>query len=302
MFNSAFNDFIKDTLLFPIFIYPKVRDLPFPKFQLDNLIFYFPIFIFLLTGFNLYIYLKRKNKDIYLWLISFLSLFLLYLFFYSSLRADIEHLLSTLTLVIILFFVVLNNLFKRSFDADKNNIKKITAHLACFLTVILLIFPGMIKFNNLPPKYSIKNHSICMHSRAIGMYCDNSEFSHSQNQVIQYIQKNTKPNDKIFVGNLRHDKIVYNDIIFYFFSDRNCAIRYHELHPGLINTNEVQREIINKFRQIYVPYVILWEGAEEINEPNASSKSSGALDFDNFIKTNYKIEKKFGSYMILRHI
>lgn len=300
IFNSALIDFIKDAVIFPLSTYPKVRDLPFPRLQLDNLIFYFPILVFSLTGFSIHLYFK--NKDNRLWGIFFLLLFSLGIFFYSSLRADIEHFIPTLFLTIVLVFIILNKSLKNRFNLDKNNIQRIITHIFASSIIILFIVPSLIKFNNLPPEQTSKNKLIYTCDRGRGMYFDNSEFSHSQNQAIQYIQKNTKQNEKIFVGNSRHDKLIYNNIMFYFFSERDCATKYHELHPGLITTKEAQKEIINEFKQIYVPYVILWAGAEKMNEPNASSKSNGVLDFDNFIKKNYEIEKKFGSYIILRHI
>jgi hypothetical protein len=139
-------------------------------------------------------------------------------------------------------------------------------------------------------------------NRAQGFY-DNSGIAKSLTLAVQYIQDNTGQNEKIFVGNLRHDKVVNSDVMFYFFSQRHSATKYYELHPGLANTQKIQKAIIGDLIKAKVRYIVLWSGSKlKTDEPNESSKSSGVLDLDNFIQRNYKIEKDFSSYLILKHI
>jgi hypothetical protein len=90
--------------------------------------------------------------------------------------------------------------------------------------------------------------------------------------------------------------------MFYFLSERNSATKYYELHPGLTNTEKIQKEIIKDLVKTNVRYIILWSGRENVSEPNESSKSSGVLDLDNFIRKNYRVRKVIGSYIILSHI
>ena len=44
-------------------------------------------------------------------------------------------------------------------------------------------------------------------------------------QAIQYIQKNTPEGSELFVGLGRHDKILLNDIAFYFLAKRTPATK-----------------------------------------------------------------------------
>jgi hypothetical protein len=134
--------------------------------------------------------------------------------------------------------------------------------------------------------------------RAKGFY-DNSELAQSQASAVKYIQSRTLPDEKIFVGNLRHDKVVNSDVMFYFLSGRHAATGYYELHPGVTNTRSVQRQIIHDLENGGVKYIILWSGAEDVNEPNASNAQTDARDLDDFIGKNYRLEKNIGVYSIL---
>jgi len=136
-------------------------------------------------------------------------------------------------------------------------------------------------------------------NRAKGIYVfENQEYFLST--AIKFVQANTKPDELIFVGNSRHDKIFVNDIMFYFLSERHSATKYHELHPGLATTKEVQLEIIDELKRNNVKLIVLWSGAENVAEPNESSLSSGVTDLDDYIKTNYVPVMYFGPYKILQ--
>ncbi len=137
--------------------------------------------------------------------------------------------------------------------------------------------------------------------RSRGIYVfENQEYFLST--AIKFIQANTKPDELIFVGNSRHDKIFVNDVMFYFLSERHSATKYHELHPGLANTEEVQREIIDELKRNNVKFIVLWSGAENVNEPNESAISSGVTVIDDFIKMNYVPIMYFGPYKILQKL
>jgi len=137
--------------------------------------------------------------------------------------------------------------------------------------------------------------------RARGCY-DQTEFTQAQRAAIKYISERTGPDERIFVGNLRHDRIVTNDIMFYFLSERDSATMYHELHPGLATTREIQEKIIDDIKRHDTRYVVLWAEDEKTVEQNESNKPSGVSALDNFIQENFKAVRGFDSYMILyRH-
>ena len=90
--------------------------------------------------------------------------------------------------------------------------------------------------------------------------------------------------------------------MFYFLAERHSATKYHELHPGLATTEEVQLEIIDELKRKNVKFIVLWSGAENVTEPNESSVSSGVTLLDDFIRTNYAPVMYFGPYKILQKL
>lgn len=309
IFKSAFKEFINDAVIFPITVYPKVRDLPFPELKVNSLIFYLPLFIFLLTSIRLLFYnWQVKIKDTVPWLTLFFLFSGLGLFNYTNVRVGISHLLPTMIPAIILFILLfhnlLNNLTRKAIYFYKSLIWAV-ASLICLVLIFYLTKPSFLVYSKQPMPISKmqRKEGLLNINRAYGFY-DDSELAQSQALAIQYIQGKTDKHEKIFVGNLRHDRVVNSDVMFYFLSERHSATKYYELHPGLINTQRVQKEIINDLIKANVRYIILWSDPRNvnINEPNESSKSSGVTTLDNFIQKNYKIEKIFGSYTILSRI
>ena len=119
-----------------------------------------------------------------------------------------------------------------------------------------------------------------------------------QEAAVQYVLEHVPPDQAIFVGNVHHDRIFLNDIVFYFLAERRSATQYHHLHPGLATTEPVQRDIINSLEAGPVDLVVLYSGAEGVNEPNLSSVSSGVHILDQFIRANYVPTVTFGQYQI----
>jgi hypothetical protein len=114
---------------------------------------------------------------------------------------------------------------------------------------------------------------------------------------VLYIQAYTKANEPIFVGNRRHDILFVNDVGFYYLAGRPSATRYSELHPGVANTLPVQQEIANELDTKQVNLLVLvdiWLS----NEPNGSSKSTGVVYLDNYIREHYFLIAGFGEYQV----
>jgi len=308
--NSAFKGFINDTIVFTVTTYPKARDLPFPGLKLDTLIFYLPLFVFLLTCVRL-LFFKWKDKieDASPWILLFFLFSGLGLFNYTSLRTCMPQLLPTMIPVIILFVLLFNGFLKRVTGKNTPFYKNLifaTSSLVCFILLFYLTKPSFKLFakkSGCATGIQIKNSSLNI-DRGRGFYGD-SQRVESLTAAIRYIQDNTKNDEKIFVGNLMHDKTVNSDVMFYFLSERNSATKYYELHPGLTNTRRIQKEIIGDLIKADVRYIILSSEASHINDiddSNESGKSSGVKDLDNFIQNKYKVEKTFGAYLILKRV
>lgn len=169
-----------------------------------------------------------------------------------------------------------------------------------FFLCILLLYSSLkpyIKAVQYIPRNIGKNKIYI--PRANGIY-DFSDYAQNQALAIKYIQDRTKSDYKIFVGNLRHDRVLNSDVMFYFLSERHSATKYYQFEPGFTNTQKIQRKIINDLLLNDIRYLVLWSASEDIKEPNDSCKSSGVRELDDFIKNHYKVEIVFGPYSIFK--
>ena len=77
--------------------------------------------------------------------------------------------------------------------------------------------------------------------------------------IISFIRENVPPSEAIYSGLVRHDAVVISNQNFYFMSGRRVASRYNELHPGIVDREEVQREIIGDLERLGVRCAVLWD-------------------------------------------
>jgi hypothetical protein len=124
--------------------------------------------------------------------------------------------------------------------------------------------------------------------------------SFEQSILIQTIQQLTAPGDTVYIGLTRHDRVFANDVMLYFISERDSPTRYQELHPGLVNTEPVQREMIADLEKHAPKLIVLTNMFEGANEPNDSSLSSGVHLLDDYIRDHYHLATTAGSYRFLR--
>lgn len=291
---SAFSDLVSSTIVFPIKVYPRFRYLPFPGFGTNAIIFYLPILIFVITIICIAFQKKNRTTEQEKRLFALFCLFLGIGFLnYSSVRSDIRHLLPTMIPTIILFGLLVSAATDRLRAKHKGRFMLIVNLTA----LILLVISATPKAKLL--LLHIKQPGLELDlGRARGCY-DQTEFTQAQREAIQYIRERTRPDERIFVGNLRHDRIVTNDIMFYFLSERDSATMYHELHPGLATTREIQEKIIDDIKKYNTRYIVRWTDDEKTVEQNESNKPSGITALDNFIQQNFTTVQGFDSYIIL---
>jgi hypothetical protein len=121
-------------------------------------------------------------------------------------------------------------------------------------------------------------------------------------QAILFITSHTSPDQKLFVGLIRHDRIYGNDNLIYFATQRLPATRWSHFDPGLQNSYPVQLEMIQELEQNVPPYVVLDSEFEQFHEPNDSSKSSGVTLLDDYLRTHYRPVAVFGPLSISQRI
>jgi len=123
-----------------------------------------------------------------------------------------------------------------------------------------------------------------------------SNMSQDLQDLVLFIQSRTTDNEAIYVGVKNHDRFITNSVIVYFLANRKCATKYHELHPGVATTSNVQKEIIGELKDPSVKLVILRLGFQE--EQNDSRIDSKVDLLDSYILTNFEMIRTFGSYEV----
>jgi hypothetical protein len=113
-------------------------------------------------------------------------------------------------------------------------------------------------------------------------------------RTIEFIDSHTTPDQPLYVGLIRHDKIFAADNITYFATQRLPATRWSELDPDLESRYDVQTQMVDEFEKNVPPYIVLDSEFAQQNEPNDSSKSSGVTLLDDYIRDRYQQVASFG--------
>lgn len=106
-------------------------------------------------------------------------------------------------------------------------------------------------------------------------------------RAARFVQANSLPEEKLFIGLSHHDRVLMNAVTGYFAAQRLPATHWHTFDPGLQNRADIQKEIITELRQQRTRLLILDNSFDSLREPNGSSLSSGVTFLDDFIKTHY---------------
>lgn len=119
-------------------------------------------------------------------------------------------------------------------------------------------------------------------------------------QAIQYVQAHSRPADYIYVGTIRHDRLLVNDIAFWFLSNRRSPTRWHHYEPGITTSAPVQNTIVAELTARPPALVVLSAEWEQSYEPNESRFSSGVMILDQYIADHYEPAAIFGPIAVLR--
>jgi uncharacterized membrane protein SirB2/uncharacterized membrane protein (UPF0136 family) len=303
------HELLDDLVRTPLTIMPKFRDLPYPslfpdpaeiiagqhfsisfiKSVLSGLPFYFPFVIggiavmYILSVAPKRFHLKEKHFGILLILLLGFGFFN-----QARVRSDHVHLIPVAIPAVILFPLMLS----REHMGGRRSMRI----FGWILFFLLTLSRSYLFLQSLPPQ-SLKLTSLNI-PRGKGILI-REEDARNLEQTVQYIQAKVPRNDDIFVGNLMHDRIFENNIMFYFLCERHSATKYYELHPGVGTTLSVQNHIVDALVNQKVNYVVLCN-VKKVIEPNESKNSSGIHVLDNFLRRNYEYIRNFGGYLILK--
>ena len=121
-----------------------------------------------------------------------------------------------------------------------------------------------------------------------------------QTEAVLYLQARMAPGEPIFVGLLRHDKILANDVGFYFVSKFRPITKWYQFDPGLQTSAIIQTSIARDLERIKPMYVVLDSKFEDVVEQNESAVSSGVSLLDHYIVDHYKSVASFGTCFVMK--
>lgn len=285
-------------LIFPLTEFPKVRDLPYPKFTgaPDSLPFYAP-FVIYGAGFVLAVReLARPASDESrrraLALLS-IVVFGAFGFNQARVRSDLIH-----TVHFFLTSLIALPALAQGAARLGRVVGWIMATVLVTLVAGLLVEPLDHWF--MTRERSVTRQALAARSRngppaAWGLLLQDWQLN-----VYMASTFYLEPGQPIYFGLKNHDKVFANDVMSYFLAGRPPVTRYHEMHPGLIETAPVQREIVAELERTRPPVLFLtamFEGAQEANEAN---KDSDVEILDEYIRKHYLPYGSSGPYEIMR--
>ena len=214
--------------------------------------------------------------------VALFGLGLLGIFLTARVRADAEHLLPpfALGLVLLAWWV----------DAPATHLlgrRAVGAACACLL-VLLAAAAGPPNPSSVPPA----GVEEAFRTRARGLTGPDSDFLLAAGDVAS----RTREGEAVFCGNSRHDVTSMNPALFYFAAGRPNATRYDNLHPGVVTTGEVQREIAFDLEAKRVRVVVLWR-EPGIAEMKAASPG-GADVLDAYLQLAFVPVQAYGRYEV----
>jgi hypothetical protein len=124
--------------------------------------------------------------------------------------------------------------------------------------------------------------------------------------IVAFVCANTREGEPIHVGVARHDAVVIGTPRFYFLCDRPPATRYQELHPGIADRVDIQREMIADLDAKQVRCAILWRFGwpEDVLDGILRRRmervpGTGAKLLDEYFATQFEPVFERGEYVVL---
>lgn len=298
----GFDNVVEQLIIFPSKIFPDYRSLPFPNpFDIffankslttklnifwTGIVFYLPLVFYIASIIIIYKNQNNGTKIIEKLKINHIVISGLFFYLQASIRSDLEHLLPTLFISSILLVYVI-------YIFGKNKFTKI---LFTALILFMLSVPTYKKFELFNKSFVLQKIP-----RVNGILLSPIT-AYELNTIHNFFKQNVSNDEKIFIGNTRHDLIYINDVMMYFVLNRPISTKYHELSPGLATTKNTQLEIIRDLQNNKVKFVILRREENPKPEKNLSSLSTGITILDDYLEINFNEVFSTPNYIIKKAI
>jgi len=120
------------------------------------------------------------------------------------------------------------------------------------------------------------------------------EFAPEALCAADYVAARTRPDERIFVGTMRHDKLFVNMIELYAAAERRPGTHWYHFDPGLQTRADIQGQMIADLARNDVRWVIRDASFDGMAEPNASAVSSGVTLLDDHLARAFRPVATFG--------
>lgn len=120
------------------------------------------------------------------------------------------------------------------------------------------------------------------------------------------VERYVPEDGRLYAGERRHDIAITSPKRLYFLLGRRPAVRYHELHPAITDTEPVQREMLEDLERHEVRLVILRRTFPDDHldrwrdELRRDVPSVGATLLDETLRERFVHEAQVGAYEVLR--
>jgi hypothetical protein len=102
----------------------------------------------------------------------------------------------------------------------------------------------------------------------------------------------------LFVAPPRFDQVTVGNPLLYVLAEKDNPTRYDVLQPGVVTTEEVQREMRDDLERARPELLVRWRDPRTAPEDNGSGVSSGVTLLDDYLRTRYRRVARFGAYEV----
>jgi hypothetical protein len=102
----------------------------------------------------------------------------------------------------------------------------------------------------------------------------------------------------LFVAPPRFDQVTVGNPLLYVLADEPNPTRYDVMQPGVVTTEDVQREIVDDLEAERPDLLIRWRDPRTAPEDNGSGRSSGVTIVDQYLRSEYRLRARFGFHEV----
>ncbi len=289
----------QDLVVFPATVFPEVRAIPYPPPGWRTGAFYHPIFV--LAAAVLFLVSRGRARTPAwehprTWALVLFTGFTLLFLNQARIRSDAAHLVPALLSSVVPLCLLADEGVRRWRDPTRSGRPALLliAVLAVFITTVSVVEPLALRWR-LFREYLLPGEMYTFQmDRARGVMVPGA--SRGYENLVDYIRSAVPEGERIYVGPVRHDRVTICDLMLYFLADRHSATGYHEIHPGLTTSAQVQHRIVEDIERAGVRRIV------RVDEFSQGSEIEGAADgaqiLDEYIEEHFRPVRMFRGYTV----